>query len=196
MKYLFTLLLLLCFGWAEAQSIKTLEEVELKEQVKEGEAIIYGSFIQRLKFSSGGFAQDIRIQNLATQRTYTFNVKPTFKSARQNFFCYHVPAGDYVILNYWWTESKWYGGKVTTEQIFKDAAFSDLQKEMKEKGTVSRELQPYKFSVQPGSLNYLGTWHFDKEIVSFSNEKESTDNDLKSKYRNLEFQKAQTSLPD
>lgn len=93
-----------------SQSMKSLNIISANDTVPEGQAVIYGNFIQRLGFSSGGFPQDIRIINLESNEISTFRVKPIFKTAKENSFCYLIEPGEYAILNYWWTESKWYGG--------------------------------------------------------------------------------------
>src|SRR5690606_38236866 len=92
---------------AYSQNIKSLNSVNVNETISGDNAIIYGTFIQRLGFSSGGFPQDIRIMNVETKEVSSFRVKPTFKSAKQNDFIYFIAPGKYIILNYWWTQSKW-----------------------------------------------------------------------------------------
>ena len=84
-KYLATLLILVSLT-TNGQITITLKEVLSKDTVRSGQGIIYGLFIQRLGFSSGGFPQDIRIINLDTKEIFSFRVKPTFKSAKENIF--------------------------------------------------------------------------------------------------------------
>jgi hypothetical protein len=176
-------------------TIKTLKEVLSKDTVESGQGIIYGLFIQRLGFSSGGFPQDIRIVNLATKEIFSFRVKPTFKSAKENIFSFHIPSGDYAIIQYWWTQSKWYGGKMFTEPIFKNYAFSDIETKLKSGELKEEELGHFNFSIQPNTLNYMGTWHFDKEQVSFSDDKMKLDKILSKTQTKLNFENATFSIP-
>ena len=185
---------LICMAIGKA-TIKTLKEVLSKDTVESGQGIIYGLFIQRLGFSSGGFPQDIRIVNLATKEIFSFRVKPTFKSAKENIFSFHIPSGDYAIIQYWWTQSKWYGGKMFTEPIFKNYAFSDIETKLKSGELKEEELGHFNFSIQPNTLNYMGTWHFDKEQVSFSDDKMKLDKILSKTQTKLNFENATFSIP-
>jgi hypothetical protein len=125
MKYLTTVILFLTAIIGYAQNIIKLDELGSRDTIPKGKAVFYGKFIQRLGFSSGGFPQDIRLINLDTKEIFAFRVKPTFKSAKENNFCCVIKAGNYAILNYWWTQSKWYGGKIFTEPIFKGIDATD-----------------------------------------------------------------------
>ena len=194
-KHLATILILASLI-TNGQTIKTLKEALSKDTVQSGQGIIYGLFIQRLGFSSGGFPQDIRIINLDTKEIFSFRVKLTFKSAKENIFSYHIPSGNYAILQYLWTQSKWYGGKMFTEPIFKNYAFSKIEAKLKSGDLKEEELEHFKFSIQPMSLNYIGTWHFDKETVSFSEEKFDLDKQLNLKYTKLDFKNAKTLIPN
>ena len=101
MRKIFTLLLIFIPLQIFSQKIISLEPVKGKETIKSGESIIYGNFIQRLGFSSGGFPQDIRIVNIESNEIYAFRVKPAYKSAKENTFCSHIKPGKYYLLNYW-----------------------------------------------------------------------------------------------
>lgn len=85
------------------------------EALQPGSAAIYGNFIQRLGFSSGGYAQEIYLRNITTDKIYSMRVKATMKSAKENVFCFHLPPGEYELRQYYWTQSKWYGGMVHLE---------------------------------------------------------------------------------
>lgn len=197
MKYLGTTILFFLTMFAKGQNLKTLAEVGSGDTISTEQAIIYGNFIQRLGFSSGGFPQDIRIINLDTKEVLTFRVKPTFKSAKENTFIYFIKPGNYAILNYWWTQSKWYGGKMFTEPIFKGIdGTDDLENKIKSGQTNQNELVQFAFAITENSLNYLGTWHFDKGLVSFTDNKIQFDNLVKSKYKKLDFSAAKTVLPN
>ena len=196
MKQLLATLLTIASFVVKGQNIKTLNEVSSKDTIQSGQGIIYGVFVQRLGFSSGGFPQDIRLINLDTKEIFSFRVKPTFKSAKENTFYYHIPSGNYSVLHYWWTQSKWYGGKMYTEPIFKHFAFSDIDSKLKSGELKRKELEQYKFSIQPNSLTYLGTWHFEKEIVSFSDNKIDLDEKLKDKFSRLDFKNVIITIPN
>lgn len=116
MKYL--LMLFFCFSTllSKGQDVIVLDKVSNTDNVRDNKSIIYGNFIQRLGFSSGGFPQDIIIHNIDTKEFFKFRVKPTFKSKKENQFCVHINPGDYIIVNYLWTQSKWYGGTMYGEQ--------------------------------------------------------------------------------
>ena len=44
-----------------------------------------------------------------------------------------------------------------TEPIFKNYAFSDIETKLKSGELKEEELEHYKFSIQPNTLNYIGT---------------------------------------
>ena len=196
MKHLVTIILIFTTIFAKGQSVTKLNEVSHGDTIRNGKAIIYGNFIQRLGFSSGGFPQDIRLINLDTKEVQTFVVKPTFKSAKENTFVYFIKPGNYAILNYWWTQSKWYGGKMFTEPIFKEIDATNNSKRKSNSGKLNtNNLEQFTFTVTENSLNYLGTWHFDKEEVSFTDDKTQFDILMKSKYKKLDFSIGKLVLP-
>ncbi len=199
-KYLFTVLLLivgLCPN-ANGQAYKSLEKAKSSKELNDSTSIIYGLFIQRLGFTSGGFPQEIRLQNIVTQTVYTFNVKATMKSSKENTFCYYIKPGMYKILSYYWTQSKWYGGVMHEESIFKDIDTStkDYQKAIKRGEVDINKLSSYYIEIRPKSVYYLGTWHFNTGLVSFSDEKISLDEKLKKKFSDIDFENAITTLPE
>ena len=196
MKHSVTIILIFLTMFAKGQNFTTLDEVSSGDTILNGKGIIYGNFIQRLGFSSGGFPQDIRLINLDTKEVLTFRVKPTFKSSKENTFVCHIKPGNYAILNYWWTQSKWYGGKMFTEPIFKNIDATDNFEKKIISGQINIDyLEQFTFSISENSLYYVGTWHFDKGLVSFSNDKTEFDNSLKNKYKKLNFSAAMTVIP-
>lgn len=196
MKYSLTVFLIFFSLVTKSQHYKGLREVSLGESSRKGYSIIYGKFIQRLGFSSGGFPQDIRLLNTETKEIITFRVKPIFKSARKNNFYFFIPAGHYAILNYWWTKSMVYGGEVHTETIYKKAKVKDSAEPGLKSGETNTEYQQYyRFTITENSLNYMGTWHFDTEQVSFTNDKEKMDRSTGYKYSNIDFSEAIINLP-
>ncbi|TCC88057.1 hypothetical protein EZ428_20250 [Pedobacter frigiditerrae] len=191
--FLFTVLLNIS---ASAQNLSSLNDVSDTDTLSSGKAIIYGNFIQRLGFSSGGFPQDIRIINIDTKEIFAFRVKPAFKSAKENQFIYFIKPGRYAIVNYWWTQSKVYGGAIHTEPIFKGVDATDNLEDKIKTGQIKvNELTQFTFHVSENSLNYLGSWHFDKGLVSFTDNKEQCDKKL-NKLKKLDFAKAKTELPN
>jgi len=198
MKYLIAVLLGITILSANGQTFIQLEKVGSNDKLIENEAIIYGNFIQRLGFSSGGFPQDIRIQNVETKVIYRFRVKPTYKSRKENPFIFHIPPGKYKILVYWWTKSQWYGGKMFTETIFKgiDTSTKNFKKKWESGKINENDLEQYEFTIKKNTINYLGTWHFDTGLVSFSDNKVQFDKEIMESFNNLNFNKAVTNLPN
>lgn len=197
MKILTTLLFICISVFTSSQNLITLDEPKSDESVPAGKAIFYGNFIQRLGFKSGGYPQDIRIVNIDTHTTYTFRVKSTFKTAKENAFCYVLEPGTYAIVNYWWTKSTWYGGKSYVEPILKGIEVNEKLKERVDKGELKEEdFEMFSFTVSPNTLHYLGTWDFSKSPVSFTDDKTSLDDTMKSRYKGLDFANAKTSLPE
>ncbi|MBC8035222.1 MAG: hypothetical protein H7Y03_13815 [Chitinophagaceae bacterium] len=175
------------------QRIKVLRQTRPVDTVANGEGIIYGLFIQRLGFASGGFGQDIRLLNLDTKEIFSFRVKPTFKSKKENVFFYHIPSGKYAILNYYWTKSKWYGGEVHTESIYRKSDTISIS----ESGSHDhKDVSYYTFSILPSSLNYVGTWNFASEVVLFSNDKDELDKVLTVTLPLLSFKNAVITIPN
>jgi hypothetical protein len=196
MKHLATLFLLLLTIISNGQDFLKLNETNSGDALSLEEGIIYGNFIQRLGFSSGGFPQDIRLINLETNEILAFRVKPTLKSAKENTFIYFIKPGKYAILNYWWTKSKWYGAQFFTEPIFKNIDATDNFEQKIKLGQINQnELEQFTFEITKNSLIYLGTWHFDKGLVSFTDDKMQFDNSVKSKFKKLNFSTATTILP-
>ena len=197
MKYLISTTLIFITLFSYGQSFKTLESFRNNDTIPPGKAAFYGNFIQRLGFSSGGFPQDIRVINVETKEVFTFRVKPAYKSAKENTFFYVIAPGTYSILHYWWIQSKWYGSKFFTEPILKGVdSKDDLEAKLKSGEVKESELERYSFTVTSNSLNYLGTWHFDTGIVSFTNDKEELDRRIKDRYMNINLLKATTILPN
>lgn len=170
-----------------------LDKVKKNDALPQGEAIIYGTFIQRLGFSSGGFPQDIILMNTETGEVVSFRVKPTYKSAKENDFFFHITPGDYEIVNYLWTQSKWYGGEMYQEPIFKNVDSRKLANVPV--NDRPEKLKRFRFSIVANTINYVGTWHFDTGVVSFSNNLPDLDPAFFEKFSKLDFSKSIVSLP-
>lgn len=195
---LFLTTILLCLSFlVGAQGLVRLDEPNANAPIPAGKSVFYGSFIQRLGFKSGGYPQDIRIMNIDTHITYTFRVKSTFKAAKENTFCYVIEPGTYAIVNYWWTKSTWYGGKSYIEPIFKGIEVTEKLEERVKNGDLKEEdFEMFSFTVTENSLNYIGTWHFEKSPVSFTNDKSALDKKIKEHYKALDFSTAKQALPE
>ena len=110
---------------------------------------------------------------------------------------YLIEPGTYAILNYWWTESKWYGGRSYMEPIYKgEDSIQETERKIKSKEQRPDELVLFKFSVAENTLNYVGTWHFENSPVFFTNDKEETDEEMQDKYKKLDFRSSRTAIPD
>lgn len=198
MKHVLIALLLIVSLGAAAQPGRRLEKLGANDTIPAGQAAFYGEFIQRLKkLKSGGYPQDIRLINIETNEVFVFRVKSTFKTSKENQFCYLIEPGTYAILNYWWTESKWYGGKSYMEPIYKgDDSIFETERKIKNKEQRPDELILFKFTVAENTLNYLGTWHFEDSPVFFTNDKEETDKEMLDKYKKLDFPASRIAIPD
>lgn len=199
-KYLFIIFLLIVGGTTNisGQKIESLNKADSPKELNDSTSIIYGLFIQRLGFTSGGFPQEIRLQNIITDKIYTFNVKGTMKSGKENPFCYYLKPGMYKLFSYFWTKSKWYGGEMHEERIFKniDTSTKDYIKRVKNGSIDPDKLEPYYLEIRPNSVYYIGTWHFNTVLVSFSDDKTNLDEQLKKKYSKVDFDQATTKLPE
>lgn len=183
--------------FVQGQETLELKEVKKNDKITSGQAIIYGSFIQRLSTNSIGFPQDIRVVNINTTEVFAFRVKPTLKSGKENTFCYFLKPGTYMILDYWWTDNKWYGGNSLIEPVYKGIDATDSLREKIDTNRINqRDLKRFLFEVKSNTLNYLGTWHFDTGMVYFTNDKDELDKKLKKKYKLLDFTKANTIIPE
>jgi hypothetical protein len=191
MKTICLIIFIIISNFIFSQNYILTYNIETTQTIPSGQAIIYGNFIQRLGFSSGGFPQDIRIINNETKEIFSLRLKKTFKSSKQNIFCMALKPGNYTIINYWWTKSTWYGGIMHTENIYKD--FNGIKNTNKEMDNNKNER--FNFTITPNSLNYVGTWNFDSESIKFINDKEITDITVFKKFKNLKIQNSISNLP-
>lgn len=179
-----------------AQQTYSLIEFTYRDTIPMNKALIYGNFIQRLGFSSGGFAQDIKLLRHETNDILVMRVKNAYKSEKENTLFYRIRPGTYSIISYKWARSEPFGVTMYTEPIYKGISSNGLEKKI-ESGEVSLEsLSRFTFTVTAGQLFYLGTWHFDNEMVSFSDDKAVLDIILKKKFKNVDFIKAKSQLPN
>ncbi len=194
MRYLTTLIFIFCSLHCYGQACHLLAASD-DATTRQGEAIIYGNFIQRLGFNSAGYEQEITLVEVYTRKTYSFIVKEAFCPAKENNFVYHIKPGTYAILNYQWAKEMWYGPAEITEHIYKGI---DSRKKKKVNTGPEGYSQPvsFTFTILPNTINYIGNWHFDTGIVSFSNDKEQSDQSIGKKYTSLDLSSANIVLPD
>jgi hypothetical protein len=189
------LILLVSFGLAaHTQKMYRLTAVEATGTQKKVSGVIYGKFIQRLSFSSGGFPQDIRMLNLDSQRIYTFRVKGTFKSAKDNIFCYYIPPGIYELVSYWYTQSKWYGGMEFTEPILKIRSDTTIVNQT-DSSYFYTYSNTFRFTVKPGGIHYAGTWDFSNDHAIFRNEKSELDGVIQRNHKKINFSECLITMP-
>lgn len=192
-QILLSLLFLPVFAFG--QKFPYLDYVQKNDSVKTGQAIMYGNFVQRLGFSSGGFPQEMTVRHVETGTVYIFRVKSTFKSKKEDFFCVHLPPGRYTVENYYWTQSKWYGATAHREPVFKNTESRQLGK-MEAEGTVNEEnLEQYEFTLQPDVVTYVGTWNFEQDAVRFFDEKPRLDEKVKKIFKKLAFDNVGVAIP-
>ena len=150
--------------------------------------LVYGSCIQRLGFESGGLGQYVRLVNLTTGKPVRIEVKPPFRTRKQNAFCFALPPGRYALYKYEFTASKWYGGQLHEENLRKTPSPTPAA------GHLSATR--YLFTVAAGQLHYLGTWNLEQENAPvFLNEKAQLDAQLLPLFKNLSFDAAMVALP-
>lgn len=193
MKYSLTLLMLFACTIMHAQNkVTDLYHLHPKAGVDEGYSLIYGNFIQRLAFSSGGFKQEIKLRETSTGNLYSFNVKSSMRSRKENLFCIEIPPGEYEIVQYFYTKSQWYGSTTYWEPVYKGKKASELKKQK----ITTDSLLRYRFKLEGNNIYYVGTWNFDDELVQFTNDKAETDAEISKKYTLLDFATAITVLPE
>jgi hypothetical protein len=197
MKRLFTCIFILMglFAYGQKNKITQLEYVDAGTILKENQAIIYGTFIQRLTFWQTGYQQMIRIRNLETNELFSFEVKPSLSSKKEHLFCFYIKPGTYEIVNFFYSKSKWYGTENNVRPVFRGIDFEVNLKNKVDSGLVKQQdLQRIVFKIDNNTLTYLGQWHFEAGPPSFTDNKVAADKKLKSDYYFLEPEKAVTVL--
>jgi len=194
MKKLITYFILFGTFHFTAQEFKVIEPLEKWDTIPRGKAVIYGSFVQRLEKNSITFPQNIQLINTDTKVLYRMNVKPKNSVAKENHFIYVIPPGKYALQNYFFTESLPYGARTHTENIYalSDPEEAELFEDASaEKGTNHHII----LEITGRTLNYIGVWDFSSFNVSVRTQKEDADLKFKKKYKQLNFDVAQTVLP-
>jgi hypothetical protein len=194
LKYILLIVLAVAAHDTNAQKLVRLRAVEPFDTPKKVHGIMYGNFVQRLAFSSGGYPQDIRILNVDSGRLYTFEVKKTFKSAKENTFCYYIAPGNYVILNYRYIQSKWYGGMEFLEPVNRAGA-DTLHIALNDSSHYPLEYK-FRFTILPASVTYVGTWDFSDPQARFRDEREDITPLMQRKYKKIDFCVSRTCVPE
>ena len=152
------------------------------------QGLVYGNCIQRLGFSSGGLVQHVRLVNLTTGKTLRLEVKPLLRSRRENSFCYVLPPGRYALYKYEFAESKWYGAEMHEESMRKPQVANS---------SAPLQANRYLFTVQPGKVHYVGTWHLEQENApAFTDDKAALDAQFTPVFKYLNFAEAVTAVPE
>ena len=196
-KYLILFCLLLFTSVGFTQKSKMLKCVVDKESRNYRSPMIYGVFVQRLGFSSGGFAQFILLYHYDDQKYYRLQVKEPFTSAKEILFCAELPTGKYEIRSYNYVHSKWYGGMISEEPIYKNFDATDsLNFNTLKDSTNSLSLERFTFVITDVAPYYVGLWDFNSGLVKFSSNKEYADEKLKRLIHISDGPKAISILPE
>lgn len=167
-------LVLPLLSWAASQA-----------QLPNDKGVIYGSCLQRLGFNSGGVGQYVRLINLTTHKAVRINVKPAFRSRQENDFYYALPPGRYALHSYEYNISKWYGVELHIESLRKPGA-----------PTTTLSNTRYIFTVQPGQVQYVGTWDFTQpQQPAFTDDKAQLDSKAQSSFKHQNLADALVTLP-
>jgi hypothetical protein len=198
MRFTATLLLLFFSIFSFAQKPIVLKKVKKKDIEIDGKSIIYGTFIQRLGFSSGSLPQNIILTNLDTKEIFQFRVKPTYKSAKKNTFCVYIKPGNYEITGYFWAQSTVAGATFYTEPTYKgvNCEYFALLAGISSGKIKESELTKYCFKIEKNTINFMGTWNFKSGIALFTSEISKFNGEKKNKYSNIDFTKSIENIPN
>jgi hypothetical protein len=195
-KFILLILLISLMFTCQAQSARILKNVVDKESRDYKRAMIYGIFVQRLGFKSGGFPQYVKVYNFDQNKEYRLRVKDAFTAQKNSLFCAELPLGMYELRSYIYIQSKWYGGKEFEEQLYKNIDCSDS---VKYKAAVDSlglsSFKRFSFTVNEISPYYVGQWEFGTGLVSFSSDKQTSDEKLKRLIHVSDGSKAISILP-
>lgn len=151
-----------------------------KDALPADQGVVYGVFVQRLGFSSGGIGQYVRLYHLETGRAVNILVKPVAKSRKDNEFCVALPPGRYALQTYQFGSSG-----------------ENIRKPRPAPADAPVAATRYVLTVRAGQLQYAGTWHFEQPgTPRFTNDKAVTDTRLRDKFDKLPFEAAATRLPE
>lgn len=137
--------------------------------------VIYGNCVQRLGINSGGLAQYVRLINLDSHKAFRILVKPAMRSRKENAFCVALPPGRYALYEYEYS----YGFEVLRKSHV--GSLVDTR---------------YIFTVQPGQLQYVGTWDLSQsQRPHFTADKAVLDSQISADYSSLYFANALVAFP-
>lgn len=142
----------------------------------QNEAAIYGVFVQRLGFSSGGTPQTLFIRNIETKEVVRVTVKPTWASKQKNSFSAKMKPGTYELTHYHFPEGYTQNWKniyscSTREECIK------INERIKNNDTT--DLVRYKFTVESNKINCIGVLDFSQAIPVFRNNEDEIASILK-----------------
>ena len=157
------------------------------DTVSENRCIAYGNFVQKTGIIREAEPQFVSIINIETNHISSIIVKPLNKTGKETVFAFYVRPGTYEILNYIWTKKILYVVKTYSQTIQKNLVSED---------TSSANSYWYKFTIEPNTLNYLGTWHFEESRVYFVEDKIKLDKTMKKKFGLLNYSRALLAIPN
>lgn len=117
-------------------------------------------------------------------------------SKKNSLFCAELPLGKYELRSYIYTQSKWYGGTVYEEQLYKNVDCSDSAKYKMMLDSIGlSSFERFTFTISEVMPYYVGQWDFSSGIVSFSSDKQTADEKLKGLIHISDGAKAISILP-
>lgn len=171
--------------------------IEINKRLK-NRAIIYGNFILRENFSTVNDTEYIIVKNIESGKEYSFVVKYVNYNRKSIPFLYFIPEGEYQILKYGAIIQKPLGYKFYTEPIFKKFNhFSEQNKKKIKEGLINIDAQErFTFKVKNNTVNYLGSWNFDRGYINFFDDKLKLDKKMKIKVnKRLDYKNAIINFP-
>jgi len=179
-KFILLIWLISLMFACQAQNARFLKNVGDKESRDYKSAMIYGIFVQRLGFKSGGLPQFVKIYNIDQNKEYRLKVKDAFTSRKNTLFCAELPLGNYELRSYIYEKSKWYGGIIYEEQLYKNVDCSDSVKYKAAVDSIGlSSFKRFTFTISEVLAYYAGQWDFGTGIVSFLSDKPTADEKLK-----------------
>jgi hypothetical protein len=168
--------------------------------VKPYNAVIYGNFRDAWHgmLSADVFAV---VSDSLTGKTYELRVKMSSSGAKKyNPFCYYLPAGTYYLqdLKYVYENAPVIYLPMSSP-VRKNAGRKELRRLEKTDSLALAPYQKFKFTVAPGTLNYVGTWDATSDTITIYNDREYLDRRLKHgllKYDKLDFDKGVVGMPE
>jgi TonB family protein len=157
-----------------------------KAYLPKDKGVIYGSCIPRGS-EDGGLGQYVRLINLTSHKAVRISVKTAFNSKQEAIFYYALPPGRYALHSYEYSSR--FGEQLHIESLRKpDAAPATAA------ATVAHTR--YIFTVQPGQVQYVGTWDFTQpKQPAFTDAKVRLDTKAQSSFKHQNLADATTTIP-